>query len=741
MPTRLAIVTARRPPHRRARRRTRVLVGVLAALIATLAPVESPVPLGPLDGLMGSAPAEAQPSTVVAGMPNPCTAPWQPAHPDGRTVVDPDTASLCVLGQPACSEHPLQPGSYLVLSTEFPDFCEATVLQSDLAAYQACRALTGYVIKTPAGECRMIRPTQCAPNMHRTRVNWCERVQRRTWSCPTGTTPTNRFNTCYQQPPDYTTTGHPACGPGAPSFAISSCEDYVGQDFVRASDLHLVPCGSFDTDDARSALQALTTPANAYWCQFDSQYLDVDCYGATATCTTSNAVCIKRASTTGGCYAIANALKCRKWQADFRDGSVSAEDVYLEGCAPCVVLPFSPTPINCPRDLLVDPRLSTEGRLEDTHQRRTDVGPSSSSRSFCTDPPRGRLVWESSHQVGLAIVNSPVILRVVDVPVTSRTFRYISVTGLASSNVKFWPTERQHFEYPGSTPSDPIVRAWPTFDDTLTFTNVDEIVGAYRLRPGSSTVFNSGPCLIRLLPDFRVSVTELWPDNDASEIMALFGADALDWWTDLNPNGLDPTLQRERTEARGLGYVGGMNAMELADELADRARDLTQEVRCNYGTDVWCNWRPPRPGYYRLVAAGAWYMTKLSTIRRWQQPQWLGPVNAALTNMYNLTRDGTCTRVEGSRSHADYDCLSQDLSWASLSAAEAGLETDLSALSQVTQTAEWLYTAAAGPNVRCPPRDLRVGCTGGAESQNYTETEPIGIVVHEVRVSTVAPDR
>ena len=147
---------------------------------------------------------------------------------------------------------------------------------------------------------------------------------------PDGTTPTNRFNTCYRQPPDYTAIGHPACGAGAPSFAISNCEDYVGQDFVRATDLPFVPCGGFDTGGSPQ-LQAVS---NAYWCDFDPSYLDVDCHGAGATCTGSNAFCIKRASTTGGCSAIANALKCRKWQADFRDGSVSAEDVYLEGCAP-----------------------------------------------------------------------------------------------------------------------------------------------------------------------------------------------------------------------------------------------------------------------------------------------------------------------------------------------------------------------------------------------------------------------
>jgi len=644
-------------------------------------------------------------------------------------VVDPDTASLCVLGQPACPEHPLQPGSYLVPSTEFPDFCEEEVVRDpvDPAAYDACAALTGYVIKTftRGGDqvCRMIRPTQCAPNMHRTGTNWCRQVQRRTWSCPSGT-PTNRFNTCYQQPPDYTGTTHPACGTGAPSFAISSCEDYVSQDFVRAADLPLVPCSGFDTGGS----PRLRNASNTYWCEFDAEYLDVDCHGTSASCATPNAVCIKRASTAGGCNAIAKALRCRDLQAGFRDGSRTADDVYSRGCTPCVVLPFSPTPPppDCPRDLSANPRRSTERRLEDTHQRRTDAGPSSSSPSLCTDPPRGQLVWESSHQVGLAVVNSPVVLRVVDVPLTTRTYRYISVTGVHSGNVHFWPTERQHFEYPDSAPGDPIVRTWPTFDDTRAFRNVNEIVAS------------SGPCLIRMLPDFRVRVTELWPDNDAADIVVLFGSDALNWWTALNP-----TLQRERTEARGLDYISSsMTATELADELADRARDLTQVVRCNYGTDVWCNWRPARPGYYRLVAAGAWYMLRVGSSRTWRQSQWRGPVNAALDAMFRADDlDLDCPpRHPSVGYHTDYDCLRNDLAWMNATPAEAGLQPNLRALLPAGSNAEWLYTAAAGSDVVCPARDLRIGCAGGAESNNYTESEPIGIVVHEVRVSTVTPD-
>ncbi|MXV90680.1 MAG: hypothetical protein F4004_08390 [Acidimicrobiia bacterium] len=694
---------ARRPQPRRARRRTRVLVCTLAALIATLAPVESPVPLGPLESLAGSTPAEAQSSAVTPGMPDSCTLPWRE---------DPNDASLCVLSEPACSEHPILDNSYLTPSDDFPDFCEATVLEdpADPDPYTRCTALTGYVIKTSmvGGDqaCRMIHPTQCPQNLHRTGSNTCRQVRRRTWSCPSGT-PTNRFNTCYQAPVDYTGT-HPACGSGAPSFALSNCESYVGQDFVRAP--ASLPCGNFDTGYSSSALRDLTSPPNAYWCRFDSSYLDVGCYATGATCTTSDAVCIKRASTTGGCNAIADALRCRKLQADFLDGSLDAEDVYLEGCVPCAVLPFSPTSLDCPRDLRVNPSLSSISRLETAHQNRYDSGPGGSRATFCADPPPGRLVWESSHHAGLAIVNSSVVLRVIDSSVTNRPVEYIRVS--LGGGVRFGVSRRLYFEYPGSTASDPIVRAWPTFDTSLAYRDVDEIVGGYR---SGSIIFNSGPCLVRALPDFRLRVEELWPDSDASDIRALFGADALDWWT-------------------------ALGSVEQAAHLARRTGSLTQEVRCNYGSDVWCNWRPTRPGYYRLVAAGAWYMTKFGGKRTWANALTRALIDNALMDMESA-KDGVCRRRPGHSSHSDYECLIEDLARIGVTTpAEAGLLPDLRGLLPAGSSEEWLYTDAAGSTVTCPPRDLRVHCGGTGESLNYTETEPIGILVHEMRVSTVAPD-
>ncbi len=135
------------------------LLGALLVLIGVLAPVESPDLPAPLDDLAGGprASAQALTPTVFDGDPDPCPDPTDP-RPWREDHNDP---SLCELRGSACAEHPFQSGTYLSPSDEFPDFCEATVLEfADASMYQACTSLRGYVIQdttTPTGqECRMI---------------------------------------------------------------------------------------------------------------------------------------------------------------------------------------------------------------------------------------------------------------------------------------------------------------------------------------------------------------------------------------------------------------------------------------------------------------------------------------------------------------------------------------------------------------------------------------------------------
>jgi len=151
-------------------------------------------------------------------------------------------------------------------------------------------------------------------------------------------------------------------------------------------------------------------------------------------------------------------------------------------------------------------------------------------------------------------------------------------------------------------------------------------------------------------------------------------------------------------------------------------------VPCNSGEVIWCRWTPTRSGYYTLTAAGAWL------VGRFQKGTENGVINSAYTDKKRDALGDPATtqriqnllRVEGE-------------GW---DAAAIGLTDDLTdyrpLLVSSTIGREAAYTIE-GPV--CPSRDLRFYCTGGRIGSNsYTESEPIGIVVHEVRVATRSPN-
>ena len=197
-----------------------------------------------------------------------------------------------------------------------------------------------------------------------------------------------------------------------------------------------------------------------------------------------------------------------------------------------------------------------------------------------------------------------------------------------------------------------------------------------------------------------------------------------------------------------------LSDQELADQIAYRESRLTVEIDCNYGQRVWCLWTPTRSGYYRLTATGAWQMRKHVSARRWLTESRRDTVNTFLDRLAPM--DGLCPYTDGTNSEriSDKDCMLEDLTEMGFaSPREAGLMDDLSGLLPGPDDSgqlpgvdgmtarEWLYSEEAGENVRCDPRDLRVTCQGSSDSVNYTETKPIGILVHELRVSTVTPSR
>ena len=744
-------MTARPTSRPVLRRLFKPLLGAFLALIAVLAPIESPDLPAPLDDLAGAPPASAQTPTVISGTPDPCPDPtdlrWKP------NATDP---SLCEIRDLACSEHPLVTGAYLSPSTEFPDFCEATVNPGD-PDYAACtgppvppgdppQTYPGFVVMVDpiTGSCRMIQPARCASQLHRTGFNTCLRVQRRTWSCLAGTFPRNQFNSCYRPPPAYMGT-NPACQSGAPAFPIVTCEEYVGGDFERNPAASTAACSSFPTGDPLTALQDHL--ANQHWCRYNTSFLNVACHATGAACTSSDAFCVKRSSRTGGCDVVAETLRCRGLQADYLDPNltVSANDVYRQGCTPCVVLPFESVPAECPNQLSRAPSVSTSLRHEWAHTYKEDWLEGSGScvfaahssgvpmdsrclnRARCADPPRGRVVWESSHHSGFAIVNSLITLNIEDIP--SRT-RRVQLLGVAGSPQVFYTTSSLLYEYSDSSLGDPVIRTWYRSNTSSTYSSVADIV--------------RGECIVRDWPDFRVLIEELWPDNDEIAIEDLFGAGTLNWW-----RALSPTEQQQHTEARGLQYItAGITPAELDAELERRADTLNQEIRCNHGSDVWCKWTPPRPGYFRLTAAGGWYLKSFGGGRRWLQPHAIQSRENFLHNSVS-PGDGNCPhrgQYDDFARGSDYDCIMAHLGRMGVTPQEIGLQDD--PVNQVftglipklpSQDDEWLYSDAAGENFRCPQRDMRVSCGGRGTGVNYTESEPVGIQVYEMRVNTVTP--
>ena len=731
---------------------TRAAIGAALTLVGVLAPIESSRLPDPVGDIVGSPQAAAQVGSVITVTPNPC--PTVPELWDDATATDPP--DVCVLMRPACPVSPLSsttPGvdvefrpsiSYTSppgLNT-FPDFCEARILQSqDPATYAACMAATGYAVLRyqdgPDPGCRLVTPTSCIALMHRIRSDLCRAVQRRTWDCPTGSIPRNEFSTCFVLP-ILGTTAHPACGTGTPSFAISSCEEYVGQDYIDPTDPAARTCASYGlVNNPRIGA------SSDYWCEYNAALLEVRCHAARANCPRSAALCIKRASQTGGCDSIAATINCRSLQERFARSAVTIEEVLRNQCYPCNILPFSP-PTGCPEEIDGDPDAyiySTD--VDDILFRvKTDYAASNSACAFltataghpsdspscdsvpvCVDPPRGVLSWESSHHSDHAIVNSPVIVDILDIPTryeseykftynNRNTNRPITAPGFTSSHVMYNQGSRETSE----------VRTWQPVYTHIQFRSVRSMVGR-------------GECTITGFPSFRAVVRELWPDNseDRAEIVRFFGNDSLDWW-----NALSTAEQQRRTSARGLQWAMLFTPSQLETRRQDH---LIEAIECNNvsvlnRTDrMWCRWMPKRSGYYLITAEGAW-RTNLRRSRHWSwvQEYWINRYLQDPDNRANLVS----ALDAANRSRASYRLPA-------LTFADLGLDAPsgepIGTLARPTDLDEWLYTARSTNLTGCTPIDLRISCDPGrGTGANYTVTEPIGIRVHEIRVSTVMPD-
>lgn len=747
---------------------------VLSPWLPSLLPAPAPQ--------LGTPPALAQtPTGVFNGMPSQCPI-------ERGWAIDSTDASLCKRSLPPCPPSPLKLASetarYTTYSTEYPDFCEDTIHQgasgSETAAmYARCENtahdadLRGFAVKVDESDsdtanhsCRAILPARCPAGMHKVSASECRQYRRRTWTCPgPRAVPRNEFNSCYRAPSENTT--NPACQAGSPQLTVRSCEAYVGADLDPIS----ANCGSSRFDTGVSMKTLADHADNNHWCTYSRDWLSVECHATMPPQSCSDArdaMCIKRASQTGGCDAIAQTITCRKLQAGYRAAPTSdaADTAFSQGCSPCVALPFDRTSSNCQVQGTGNRRPHPGGLYAATHRVQDDffysdpacvplqtTGTRADLRSntacnrkpVCADPPKGTLTWETLTASGLATVGVPVVAEVVDLP-TPQTYRVWSThlrgkphptdpfkevpdpeqSSLRSGHFTVWS-----YDVGSATP----MRQWSSEHTTRKTDSVSELM------------FGAQECVVSERPAFKLIIQELWPDEDADQIRQLFGPQALAWWSALT------VPQREALSAtRGLTLTTTITDQTEKDaELNHRKTALFQIDDCNYDSTTWCRWVPDRSGFFRLTAAGAWHMEQRSNRKQWlerDQPQNFAGINALLghipesgrrcepnSNGLLRIRDRACLRAElvnmGFKDNMDQAVP-----------ALAGINPSLTGLLTVNSDSDFLYSSAAAGSLRCPPRDLRVSCSSDVNTKaNYTTTEPIGIVVHEARTVTVQPSQ
>ncbi len=722
----------------RTRRYAKPVVGIVVLLAQFISPFASTFAPDEIDGLFDHPSAYAQSIGITQGDPDSCPSDLSDLRLGwGVSATD---SSLCVLETVPCPPLPWSQYEFLTPSTAYPEFCEF-ITGPGTYDYADCTLATGALVTIDtAGDCTYMTFSRC-PFGVQVSDDTCRLVERRTWSCIAGTVPRNEFNTCAPLLPVGSVTDHPACGAGAPAFAVSSCDVYVGFDVI--ADPSSVACSSFDPTAAPLLFRVILT--NSYWCTYDSSLVNVDCHLIGASCAPIDASCLKRATGTGGCDSVGNVIGCRALQAQFAAGTIEARDFRTTRCEPCVPLPFQPIPDVCPGELSEPPRYASKrpgdlvnamealirerrdlyiGRPEcfpvvySAMEPLSDHSGCARRSSPCTSPASGRLEWHSNHVSQLAVVNTPVTVVIRDIAPVFVDANYLT-RGLLGKTRTFvmFPEGIQ-----GQNNGLLRIRQEPAVDRA--YADVVEI--------GSATV----ECVAQYLPRFVVEVQELWPDNPADEVLIprLFGSNALDWW----PDATEIAERRKWTESRGLTFWDDLTTPE---QQRARVDSLRVTVRCDNRQDdeIWCRWTPLRSGYYRLSAAGAW------ALHFYGDRLWIAPTTNPIVNLN--------TRLVNLTDSDRADLASTILSWGH-APRDFGFNDSLDGLlshpldsngNPTGQDRAELYesngmqSGANGLSTRCPPLDLRVGCTGPSLTGNYAETEPLGVLVYEARVVTRAP--
>ncbi len=717
----------------------RLLLGAVLLLAILVAPLQPGLLPGPAERLASESQAHAQNRSpfVVDGEPLDCDAGWTP---DGN---------LCRFHGPACPSSPYndirrargEAPQQMQASTDFtetsyPEFCEERVNDSDLEMYNHCVSLTGFAVIRAGTECWTLQLRTCEVGLQ-VSLDWCRAETRRSWTCPDDTIPRNEFPTCYV----VQTTAPPSqvCAGGAPELRLVSCEDYIGTDFIDS-----VMCDVY----GNGFVWEMSAVSNNYWCAYNASFFDTACHSP-PPCAVSPAVCLKRASGTGGCDGIARAVLCRNQQSDYLaqaepvlansdppqsdllDLAQTADAMRSQGCEPCQALPFEPIPDHCPDDLTDDPAYNTLFRTQRSsiHRQIIESEQDSPADVPCGRPPTGIPAWTSTHSSGVAVVNSPVVVQVRGVPVGFRPApppKYGESDGLnvfrdliELDRLRSWAVS------PGvaGTPSDSsLLRTYQIRDPG------DDFSGAHDL--GNE----SWDCVVEGLPAFTLFVEELWPDKDEGAIRSLFGTVSLDWW-----DAMSEDEQHRRTEHRGLGYWPDLTAE--ARRLRNEA--LSTHVECNaeQGEAAWCTWTPRRSGYFRLKVGGAWIVHARED-RSWKSASQLRQLRRTVRNLDDAGR----SRVRANLATLGWGPEALGLNNALTDILPTGPDDTLTddidndVLERNPDHLYWL----PGDQHRFGGWDLRVRFTESrvfAQGAMYTETQTFGIQVHEVRVRTVASSR
>lgn len=787
----------------------------------------------------------AQDGPVTDGTPSVCPHGWQPSPSD----IPAKRADVCVYEGPSeCPVLPWDNSQRMTRVSTTSELCEVTVRRAvsrERTPYNVCRGAGGVLRgnrfnnQTCQVQALAVCPSDTYPTAESS-SDACRGIQRRTWTCADGALPRNEFNTCYTEPEtpqdNNANIVNPACDTGSPAFEVLDCESYVGNDIT--SQPAMVSCADqtqFDTGitpNSNMRPSATVGAASDYWCEYNTAFLNVDCHIAGTPppgCAPDWALCLKRASGAGGCETVAHNIRCRALQSRYylapvNDRTDRALEAIQNSCSPCVVLPFEPIPQQCPNALtdqlsptytagdilgrFVSPFDRSQGTIADRiHELGVDyyhgnltcrlLATSGSNplsnrtcreTPVCQDPPSGELHWSSIHASQLAIVNSPLLFTINGIPSQENTIpsfaldrqatlwhellpadppparynpgagRWVNGRYLASSRFFFRNRQNYLFNDPPDTTTNP--------HNPALIVRTGIVSPVYRNNRQRTLGF--GECFASERPEFRLVIEELWPDTDRADIEELFGVDTLRWWDDLTPDQQQSiTAARPSTE--------------------------TTEITCAQNDDseqgISCRWLPTKSGYFRVSAAGAWWMRQILGQKRWvfqEAPDGTPifyeaghptrgrlPDTVAARQVQGLSvflgrladKDGECVMYDGRFTGTniglrfknsngrwlhnywmtDRDCIQEELAALGFEDPTVlGLRDDLSGLAPLpSDTSQEALYNNNNPTHICLGQyavDLRIDCgTGGGDSVNYTETTSVGILVHELRVNNRLP--